>query len=192
MAAAAEGPHAASLTLEESPNPSPSPSSGDGEGPHNSTQAPAPAAHTVAGIPASYPAPVQAPGALSGHTRPSASPDAAGAAAQDGVRGRIGGGGGSARLRLRYRDAAALARGLRRAAGAFAEEGGARVLCETGAAAALSALTGLADLHSSIAQGPHSVFPHTLEMNLCIKTGWRRNLGRDGRRTGRISSEIRM
>lgn len=143
--------------------------------------APAPAAHTVVGIPASDPAPVRAPGAPSDRMRPSASPDAAGAVAQDRVSGRVGSGGRPARLRLRYRDAAALARRLRQAAGAFAEEGGARVLCEAGAAAALSALTGLAGLHSSIAQGPRDVNLGTLEEDACVKTGRRGNLRQAGR-----------
>jgi hypothetical protein len=54
---------------------------------------------------------------------------------------------------LRYRDAAALARGLRAALAAYSEAGGEEVLTEEGAAAALAALRGLADRHDAVAQG---------------------------------------
>ena len=63
------------------------------------------------------------------------------------------GSGGPARVQLRYRDATALARGLRAALAKFAEAEGERVLGEAGAAHALRALSGLADAHASVLQG---------------------------------------
>jgi len=57
---------------------------------------------------------------------------------------------------LRYRDAAALARGLRAALGAYSEAGGEELLVEEGAAAALAALRDLADQHDAVAQGARS------------------------------------
>ena len=61
--------------------------------------------------------------------------------------------GSSGVLQLRYRDAAALARGLRNALAKFSEPGGDKVLGEAGAADALRALGGLADAHASVLQG---------------------------------------
>lgn len=61
--------------------------------------------------------------------------------------------GGPARVQLRYRDAAALARGLRAALAKFSEPDGERVLGEVGAAHALRALGGLADAHAPVLQG---------------------------------------
>ena len=63
------------------------------------------------------------------------------------------GSGDPAWVQLRYRDAAALARGLRAALAKFAEPEGERVVGEAGAAHALRALGGLADAHASVLQG---------------------------------------
>lgn len=63
------------------------------------------------------------------------------------------GSGGPARVQLRYRDAAVLARGLRGALAKFSEPDGERVLGEAGATHALRALGGLADAHASVLQG---------------------------------------